>query len=101
MSSAKDQQQNSTPTPPLPPALLDIIPPLHAILSPLNIDTLDAKQLQIETTAVKLRIERLRAAIAALPASDKSIDELRDEVKAMEEKVRKQKDILRSCIEQS
>lgn len=78
------------------PALLDIIPPLHAILAPLALDTLDAKQLQIDSTQVQLNIERIRGVIKRLPAAEKSVDELREEVRAAEERVEMQKAVLRS-----
>ncbi|RPA73233.1 hypothetical protein BJ508DRAFT_419114 [Ascobolus immersus RN42] len=87
------------PLPSLSPETLTIVPPIHSLLAPLTLDTLDAKHFQHQATIVKLRIGKLKQAIAQLPDAEKSLEELRQEVEEAERRVGKMREVLGALVD--
>ena len=95
----------SPPTHPatLPPAdTFDFIPPLHALLSRLLVNqsettgnhTLSPKDLATEAAAIKIKIQKARAAVQVLPDVDRSVVEQQEEIGELEQRIREQKRVL-------
>ncbi|KAF2815327.1 uncharacterized protein BDZ99DRAFT_567192 [Mytilinidion resinicola] len=109
---------SSTPAPPAPPPLpspssFDILPPLHTLLTRLltttaqpadpnpthTVDPEAANQLDIqglpsEATKLKLKLQRARMAVMALPDVGRAIEEQEEEIGELEERVRGLKAVL-------
>ncbi|MCJ1410134.1 hypothetical protein MMC19_004219 [Ptychographa xylographoides] len=87
----------------LPPAdTFDFIPPLHALLSRLLVNqsdpsrpTLSPKDLAAEAVAIKIKIQRARAALDALPDMDRTVEEQEEEIHELRERIGAQKAVLR------
>ena len=86
-----------------PPQTFDIIPPLHALLSRLlavttenstNTTLLSAKDLASEASAIKIKIQKARAAVEALPDADRTIQEQEQEIRGLEERIDGLKEVL-------
>lgn len=95
---------NATIPPPLPSAhLLDISPPLHALLSRLepslstytHTSPLSPKELTTQAQAVKARIRKAVAAIAKLGDVERGTEEQEEEIRELEERIGRQKEMLR------
>ncbi|MCJ1318607.1 hypothetical protein MMC15_003937 [Xylographa vitiligo] len=91
----------------LPPAdTFDFIPPLHALLSRLLVpqsdaagNTLAPKDLATEAAAIKIKIQKARAAVQVLPDVERSVAAQREEIEELEERIREQKRVLRQVAE--
>ncbi|KAI9757648.1 MAG: hypothetical protein M4579_003373 [Chaenotheca gracillima] len=97
-----------------PPSTFDFLPPLHTLLSrlvpsstpdgasgqvntatgELNGPSLEPQHLATEATTLRIRIQKARAAIEALPDVDRTIEEQEGEIKELEAKVSGLKDCL-------
>ncbi|MCJ1291603.1 hypothetical protein MMC34_003148 [Xylographa carneopallida] len=90
--------------PTLPPAAtFDFIPPLHALLSRLlvlqsdttgNANALAPKELATEAASIKIKIQKARAAVQALPDVQRSVSEQRAEIGELEKRIRAQRGVL-------
>ncbi|MCJ1432514.1 hypothetical protein MMC27_001871 [Xylographa pallens] len=87
----------------LPPAdTFDFIPPLHALLSRLLVNhtditgnnTLSPKDLATEAAAIKIKIQKARAAVQALPDVGRSVAEQQGEIGELEERIQEQRRVL-------
>ncbi|MCJ1385183.1 hypothetical protein MMC17_008304 [Xylographa soralifera] len=91
----------------LPPAdTFDFIPPLHTLLSRLLVSqaesagtTLSPKDLATEAAAIKIKIQKARAAVQVLPDVDRSVAEQQGEIEELEERIREQKRVLREVAD--
>ncbi|KZF24536.1 hypothetical protein L228DRAFT_98734 [Xylona heveae TC161] len=100
-----------------PPQTFDILPPLHALLSRLAPPTtttaaaaageyadqppLEPHQLAAEASAIKIRIQKARAAVQSLPDMSRSVEEQEAEIRQLEERVRKQREVLTGLKEKA
>ncbi|KAI9834210.1 MAG: hypothetical protein M1819_003048 [Sarea resinae] len=99
----------TTPPPLPPPQTFDILPPVHALLSrllkasssappPTYTDPqqagLEAQHLPTEAAAIKIRIQKARAAIESLPDMDRTVVEQEAEIRELEEKAKRQREVL-------
>lgn len=105
-----------------PPQTFDILPPLHALLSripisslfdtPYLVSSLDSAELQdqgayhnqeileigslaTEAAAIKIRIQKARTAVAALPDVDRTVEEQNVEILELESRVRELRDVMK------
>ncbi|KAH0559086.1 hypothetical protein GP486_004337 [Trichoglossum hirsutum] len=84
-----------------PPQTFDTIAPLYTLLSrllPASPDappSLDPQHLATEAGAIKLRLQKARAAVEGLGDMDRTIEEQEEEIRALEEKCEKQRGVLR------
>ncbi|KAJ4348463.1 uncharacterized protein N0V89_009837 [Didymosphaeria variabile] len=89
-----------------PPSTFDILPDLHRVLSRL-INTsiqppgqpsadgpLDIQQVSTAATEVKLKLQKARKAVMALPDVDRSIEDQQDEIEFLEARIAKLKSAL-------
>lgn len=109
-------------TTPLATPALDILPSLHAILSTLLPDTpglpgqtsqpdgaaaptaddapsagdkhLEIQQLGPEASAIKIKIQKARAALKNLPDADRSVEEQEEDIRLLEERITKMRAML-------
>jgi len=100
------------------PATVDILPPLHELLSRLvandpeasltaepssptyqNLEPLAMHQLAGEASSIRSRIRRARAAVEALPDVDRTVEEQEDEIKLLQERITKQTAVLKGLAE--
>ena len=78
-----------------PPQGFDIVPSLHTLLSrllpnpldPASQPALSPKDLVTEIAAIKIRVQKARAAVGALPDIERSTDEQEEEIRELEEKI--------------
>lgn len=80
----------------LPANAFDFLPDLHALLQRVFNDELDPKDVAHESSQIRLKLERARVMVAELPDVDKSLDEQKKEIKELEEKIERQKSIMRA-----
>lgn len=98
-----------------PPCTFDFLPPLHHLLSrlllpPLNppeqvpsaphplapsSQPLEPKDVAKEAARIKQMIQNARLAVAELPDMDRTIEEQEAEMRELEERIEKQRDVLR------
>lgn len=102
MPSATSSPTSPTLTLP-PPQTFDLIPPLHALLSRLIVATtentttatpLSAKDLGSEASAMKIKIQKARAAVEALPDADRTVQEQEQEIRGLEDRIEGLKEVL-------
>jgi hypothetical protein len=82
------------------------VPPLHTLLSrlvanptdPTNLPPLATKDLITEATAIKISIQAARAAVAALPDVERSIEEQEADIRELEAVIQRQKAVLRKVV---
>lgn len=88
-----------------PPQTFDIIPPLHGLLSRLLVAAteytttstpLSAKDLGSEASAIKIKIQKARAAVEALPDVDRTVQEQELEIRELEDRIEGLKKVLNS-----
>ena len=87
---------------PIPPSTFDILPQLHALLSRLLPDStldpsappLDPQNIASEASALKLRLQKAQAAVEALPDMDRSVEEQAGQIRELEERIRRQREVL-------
>ena len=101
---------------PLPPAhLFDIVPEVHELLSRLLPATanptdptvtaytdqqpLEIQHLANEASAVRIKIQKARAAVKELPDMDRTIEEQEAEMKELEERIGRQRAMLAGLAE--
>ncbi|KAI9797946.1 MAG: hypothetical protein M1825_005669 [Sarcosagium campestre] len=95
LSPAVDKM-NSLPS----PATFDFLPALYSLLSRLVLSTssaepaLEPQQLATEASSLKIRIQRARGAVDALPEMDRTIEEQEVEKAELLRKIRRQHEIL-------
>ncbi|EPS44706.1 hypothetical protein H072_1297 [Dactylellina haptotyla CBS 200.50] len=97
------------PSPPSfpPPETFDFIPNTHDLLlrllppnsppgqsSQVNLAPLEPKDVDNEASRIRIKIQKARAILNDLPDITRSIDQQEEEVKALEEKIRKQREVL-------
>ncbi|KAI9777685.1 MAG: hypothetical protein M1839_008604 [Geoglossum umbratile] len=104
--SASTPAPPDTQIPPLPPPqTFDILAPLHALLSKLlpaapdAPPSLDPQHLATEAGAIKLRLRAARVAVEALGDMDRSVEEQEEEIKTLEEKCEKQREVLKGLVD--
>ncbi|KAH0542386.1 hypothetical protein FGG08_003231 [Glutinoglossum americanum] len=103
---------SSTPVPPdtqsqslPPPQTFDVLAPLHTLLSkllPASPDappSLNPQHLATEAGAIKLRLQKARAVVEALGDMDRGVEEQEEEIRALEEKCEKQREVLRGLVD--
>ena len=86
----------------LPPAsTFDILPLVHTLLSRLvpplesTEPALEPQHLATEASALKIRLGKAKAAVAALPDVDRTTAEQEREMRRLEERVARQQEVLR------
>ncbi|KAF8250285.1 hypothetical protein K440DRAFT_542107, partial [Wilcoxina mikolae CBS 423.85] len=79
---------------PIPPNAFDFLPDLHTLLQRVYSDELDPKDVAHESNQIRLKIAKARNLVAALPDVDKSPEEQQAEIKALQERIAKQKQML-------
>ncbi|KAI9841680.1 MAG: hypothetical protein M1838_003451 [Thelocarpon superellum] len=86
----------------LPPAsTFDILPPLHSLLarlvpSPTSPDApLEPQHLVTEATALKIRLQKARAAVDSLPDIQRLPEEQAREIGELESRIASQRDVLK------
>jgi hypothetical protein len=108
----------STPLPPLPPPLpspsaFDTLPPLHTLLTRLLTTTaqpadpnpthtvdpeaanqLDIQGLPTEASKLKIKLQKARLAVMALPDVGRSVEEQEEEIAELEERVKGLREVL-------
>ncbi len=84
-----------------PPSTFDVVPALYSLLSrllpssPTSHDTpLEPQQLPLEATALKIKLQRARAAVETLPDMDRTIEQQQREIDEMGENIRQQRQVL-------
>ncbi|MCJ1481258.1 hypothetical protein MMC06_001415 [Schaereria dolodes] len=84
------------PSDPLPPPhTFDIIPSLHALLSRLLVapndggagSPLSPKDLSTEAAAIKIKIQKARAAVETLPDIERTVAEQREDIKELQTRI--------------
>ncbi|MCJ1375882.1 hypothetical protein MMC20_007120 [Loxospora ochrophaea] len=78
-----------------PPQTFDILPPLHALLGRLlpppdstsSAPALSPKDLATEAAAIKIKIQKARAAVQGLPDVERTIEEQQEEIRELEDKI--------------
>ncbi|KAI9822421.1 MAG: hypothetical protein M1827_000140 [Pycnora praestabilis] len=86
-----------------PPQTFDILPPLHALISRLipsaspspDQQPLEPQHLATEASAIKIRIQKAKAAVEALADIDRTIAEQDEEIKELEQRISSQKEVLK------
>ncbi|KAM0717737.1 hypothetical protein Q7P37_007589 [Cladosporium fusiforme] len=99
-----------------PPQTFDILPPLHEILARIDhapndpiqaatgdgdvvsyaeLQPLEPKDLPNEVLAVKTKIRKALRELEKLPDMDRSVEEQEEEIRMLEEKAAKQKEVLK------
>ncbi|EWC44580.1 hypothetical protein DRE_06661 [Drechslerella stenobrocha 248] len=97
------------PAPPTfpPPETFDFIPQTHDLLQRLlpaaeqspgatanGLAPLEPKDVDAEASRIRLKIQKARAIISEMPDIERTIDEQEEEIKALEAKIKKQKEVL-------
>lgn len=79
-----------------PPQTFDFVPPLHGLLSRLIVATtedpatatpLSAKDLVSEASAMKIKIQKARAAVEALSDANRTVQEQEKEIRELEDRI--------------
>ncbi|KAL7270767.1 hypothetical protein RUND412_006517 [Rhizina undulata] len=95
--SASQNPISTLPSPTtLPSTAFDFLPDLHALIQRVANDELDAKDIAHESSRIRLKIQRARAMVAELPKVDKSLEEERKEIRELEERIARQKEMISS-----
>lgn len=118
-SSRPSSSSSSQPQLP-PPQTFDILPPLHEILARIDhapndpiqaatgdgdvvsyadLQPLEPKDLPNEVIAVKSKIRKALRELERLPDMDRSVEEQEEEIRMLEEKAAKQKEVLKKLGE--
>ncbi|KAA8913929.1 RNA polymerase II transcription mediator complex subunit 9-domain-containing protein [Sphaerosporella brunnea] len=84
---------------PIPPNAFDFVPDLHELIQRVYSDEIDAKDIAHESNALRLKIAKARNLVASLPDANKSAEEQRAEIRALEERIAKQRLMLTSVAE--
>lgn len=96
-SAATLTADGSIPKPPsLPPNAFDFVPEISLILHKLFNDEIDPKAVNTEANAVRRKIQKARVLVAELPDAHKSLDELKAEAAELKERIKKQREMLKS-----
>jgi hypothetical protein len=90
---------NSPDESPIPPNAFDFLPDLHTLFQRVYADELDPKDVAHESNQIRLKIAKARNLVAGLPDVDKSLEEEQAEIKALEEKIAKQRAMLKEIGE--
>ncbi|KAI9735933.1 MAG: hypothetical protein M1834_001399 [Cirrosporium novae-zelandiae] len=106
MPSSSVTDQSYAPSIMPPPQTFDSLPPLHALLSRLDPSQspypkqqpLDAKDLPVEASGIKVRLQKARATVQELPETDKSLADQEEEIQELLEKIAKQKEVLKDLV---
>lgn len=80
----------------LPANAFDFLPDLHALLQRVYNDELDPKDVAHESSRIRLKMERARIMVSELPDVDRSLDEQKKEIRELEEKIERQRNIMRA-----
>ncbi|KAI9747248.1 MAG: hypothetical protein M1815_004394 [Lichina confinis] len=84
----------------LPLSTFDILPTLYDLLSRLlpsptdHEAPLEAHQLTIEASSLKIKLLKARAAVASLPDVDRSVEQQEEEIGRLETTIRQQREML-------
>ncbi|KAI9707275.1 MAG: hypothetical protein M1836_000235 [Candelina mexicana] len=97
---------NSAPALP-PPQTFDVLPPLHSLLMRLvpqlishpDQQPLEPQHLATESSVIKIRLQKARTAVEAMPDVERNVAEQEEEIKGLEERIAKQREVLRSLSE--
>jgi hypothetical protein len=84
---------------PIPPNAFDFLPDLHALLQRVFSDELDPKDVAHESNQIRLKIAKARNLVANLPDVDKSPEEQSAEIKILEERIAKQRAMLKGVAQ--
>ncbi|KAF3906467.1 hypothetical protein ABW20_dc0106145 [Dactylellina cionopaga] len=99
----------TTPSPPTfpPPETFDFIPNTHDLLQRLlppnsannatqstSLTPLEPKDVDAEASRIRIKIQKARAILNDMPDITRSIEQQEEEVKALEEKIRRQREVL-------
>lgn len=80
----------------LPANAFDFLPDLHALLQRVFNDELDPKDVAHESSRIRLKMERARVMVSELPDVDRSLEEQKKEIRELEEKIERQRGIMRA-----
>lgn len=80
----------------LPANSFDFLPDLHALLQRVFNDELDPKDVAHESSRIRLKMERARVMVSELPDVDRSLEEQKKEIRELEEKIERQRSIMRA-----
>lgn len=83
----------------LPANAFDFIPDLHALLLRVSRDELDLKDVDHESSHIRLKMEKARAMVASLPDVDRSLEDQKKEIQELEEQIERQRDMIRAVAE--
>ncbi|KAF8533449.1 RNA polymerase II transcription mediator complex subunit 9-domain-containing protein [Trichophaea hybrida] len=78
----------------IPPNAFDFLPDLHNLLQRVYSDEIDPKDVAHESNQIRLKIAKARNLVAVLPDVDKSLEEQQADIKALQERIAKQKQML-------
>jgi RNA polymerase II transcription mediator complex subunit 9 len=83
----------------LPTNAFDFLPDLHALLLRASRDELDQKDVDHESSHIRLKIEKARAMVANLPDMDRTVAEQKREIQELEERIEKQRAMIKGVVE--
>jgi hypothetical protein len=83
----------------LPPNAFDFVADLHALIYRVFNDELDIKDIAQEANRIRLKIQTARGLVAQLPEVDRTQEEQQEEIRALEEKIAKQRQVLKEVSE--
>ena len=83
------------PTPSLPPNAFDFVADTHALILRVFNDELDIKDIAQEANRIRLKIQLARQAVAGLPDVERGMEEQMEEIRELEERIRRQRGVLK------
>ncbi|RPA95977.1 hypothetical protein L873DRAFT_1812063 [Choiromyces venosus 120613-1] len=83
----------------LPANAFDFIPDLHALLLRVSREELELKDVDHESSHIRLKMEKARAMVANLPDVDRSLEEQKKEIRDLEERIEKQRGMIKAVVE--
>ncbi|KAF8444299.1 RNA polymerase II transcription mediator complex subunit 9-domain-containing protein [Terfezia claveryi] len=87
-----------TPTP-SPPNTFDFLPPLHSLINKVHADELPPQDLSHQANPIRVKLAKARQLVLDLPDMSRSIGEQKEEIRELEERIEKQRRVIREALE--
>ncbi|KAF8423863.1 RNA polymerase II transcription mediator complex subunit 9-domain-containing protein [Tirmania nivea] len=88
-----------TPPPLPPPNTFDFLPPLHSLISKVYADDLPPQGLSDQANPIRIKLVKARQLVLDLPDMSRSIDEQKEQIRELEERIEKQRRVIREALE--
>jgi len=99
--SASPSQQNDVPLPPpsIPPNAFDFIADLQALIQRVVNEEMDPKELAHQSNPIRIKIQKARSHVSSLPDIDRTMEDQQKEIEELEDRIERQREMLRSVAE--